>query len=251
MTAALDLNRLIVTLGARAVLHDLSLRAAPGEFIGLIGPNGAGKSTLLRASAGLIPIDGGARLVQGADIAAMTARERARRLAYLPQSRPLYWSVPARAVVALGRFAYGNPLYENDEDANAIDRALAETGAGHLADRPAGELSGGEIARIHLARALAGAAPLLLADEPVAALDPAHQISVMALLRRKADEGRTVLAALHELPLAASHCTRLVVLNEGRVAFDGAPEKIPAAVYADVFKVTPTIDNAGRLLALS
>ena len=119
MTAALDLNRLIVTLGARAVLHDLSLRAAPGEFIGLIGPNGAGKSTLLRASAGLIPIDGGARLVQGADIAAMTARERARRLAYLPQSRPLYWSVPARAVVALGRFAYGNPLYENDEDATA------------------------------------------------------------------------------------------------------------------------------------
>ena len=249
--ALLEVDDVVVQFGGVTAVNHATFEAEAGRVTGLIGPNGAGKSTLLRASAGLIPIDGGARLVQGADIAAMTARERARRLAYLPQSRPLYWSVPARAVVALGRFAYGNPLYENDEDANAIDRALAETGACHLADRPVGELSGGEIARIHLARALAGAAPLLLADEPVAALDPAHQISVMALLRRKADEGRTVLAALHELPLAASHCTRLVVLNEGRVAFDGAPEKIPAAVYADVFKVTPTIDNAGRLLALS
>jgi iron complex transport system ATP-binding protein len=251
MTAALELSGLCAALGGRAVLKDIGLRAGPGEFIGLIGPNGAGKSTLLRAAAGLIPAEAGSRLVQGTDISAMTARERARRLSYLPQSRPLYWSMPARSIVALGRFAYGNPLYENAEDEAAVARALTETGAAHLAERPAGELSGGEIARIHLARALAGETALLLADEPVAALDPAHQIAVMALLRGKADAGRTVIAALHELTLAARYCTRLVVLSDGRIAFDGAPEAVPAGVYADIFRVTPTVDNAGRLLALS
>ncbi|MHA7871817.1 MAG: ABC transporter ATP-binding protein, partial [Hyphococcus sp.] len=245
MTAPLlKLADISVSLGGRGVLESVSLEVSAGEFVGLIGPNGAGKSTLLRAAAGLAPLSGGERRIDSAPVSTLTPIDRARRLAYLPQARPVFWSLPARAIVALGRFAYGNALSENDADRQAVDRALEECGGAHLASREAHTLSGGELARIHLARAMAGEAPILLADEPITALDPAHQLSVMGLLRKKADEGRAVVAALHDLNLAARYCTRLAVLHQGRIVTDGAPaDALTAEVMRDVFGID-LIDRA-------
>ncbi len=226
MSAQLTLSGASVTLGKRPVLHDVSLEISPGEFIGLIGPNGAGKSTLLRAMAGLLPLTNGTCRLDGDNIAAISVQQRARRIAYLPQARPVFWSVTARDIVALGRFAYGSPLTEDANDTAAIDNALRNADAAALANRPAAELSGGELARLHLARALASETPLLLADEPIAALDPAHQLAVMDLLRKKSGAERAVIAALHDLPLAARYCTRLIILDAGRIAADGPPEQV-------------------------
>ena len=251
MSALMELDGISVSLGERTVLKSVSLQAAQGEFIGLVGPNGAGKSTLLRAAAGLIPVEGGGRKVGGTELATLNARERARQLAYLPQMRPVYWGVSARAIVALGRFAFGAPLREDPQDAAAIDRALADCAATHLANRAASTLSGGELARIHLTRALAGETPLLLADEPIAALDPEHQFSVMSLLRKKADEGRAVIAALHDLPLAARYCTRIIVLQDGAIAGDGAPETaLTPKLLREASRVDGVMEKRGDATAL-
>ncbi|MEO1242939.1 MAG: ABC transporter ATP-binding protein [Pseudomonadota bacterium] len=226
MTTLIDLENVSALLDRRRVLNNVSFTANAGEFIGLIGPNGAGKSTLLRASAGLLPIDGGTILINGDPVDALAPIERARRLSYLPQARPIFWSMPARTIVTLGRFAFGGATAPNEADDAAVTRALTDAEADHLADRPIATLSGGELARIHLARTLAGETPIILADEPIAALDPAHQLSVMGLLREKAESGRTVIAALHELSLAIRYCTRLIVLDRGSIAADGAPNDI-------------------------
>ncbi len=244
----LELDQISVSLGGRRILNDITLKAHAGEFIGLIGPNGAGKSTLLKAAAGLAALDKGARRLDGIDMETLSPIRRARKLSYLPQARPLYWSMPARAIVALGRFAWGNPLTEDARDHIAVDQALTLCGASHLAERSASELSGGELARIHLARALAGQTPLLLADEPAAALDPAHQLSVMQLLRAMAEDGKTVIAALHDLALAARYCTRIVVLHEGCIAADDAPASaLTDNILQHVFKVKATISPAGAV----
>lgn len=243
MSARVSLSSVSVTRGKRDVLHNISFDTAAGECVGLIGPNGAGKSTLLRTVAGLQHPSLGTCKVEGDEVTALRPRERARRLAYLPQARPVFWSVTARDVVALGRFAFGAPLSESAEDDDAVARALADADAAALADRPVSELSGGELARVHLARALAGETPLMLVDEPVTALDPAHQLAVMTLLRKKADSGRTVIAALHDLALAARYCTRVIVLKDGAIAADGAPnEMLTPALLRDVFDVEATID---------
>lgn len=238
MSSHFELNKICVSLGGRRIVSDISFHAHSGEFIGLIGPNGAGKSTLLKAAACLIPDETGDLKINGDALASMTPVNRARHLAYLPQARPIFWSVSARAIVSLGRFAYGNPMSDDAHDVAAIDHALSQTGAAHLSNRPAGELSGGELARVHLARMLASEAPVMLADEPIAALDPAHQLAIMALLRQRADAGACVIAALHELPLAVRYCTRLLVMQDGTCVADGAPEKILSEkLLRDVFGV--------------
>ncbi len=244
----LDLDHISVSLKGRCILSDVSMSAREGEFIGLIGPNGAGKSTLLKTAAGLLPIETGTRRLAGAAMETLSAKEKARALSYLPQTRPLYWAMPVRSLVALGRFAWGNPLTEDARDTEAVDRALDACGASHLADRPASELSGGELSRVHLARALAGETPLLLADEPAAALDPAHQLSVMQLLRAKADEGKAVMAALHDLTLAARYCTRIVMMHDSSVAADGAPKDVLTDdLLQRVFKISARFDAEGGL----
>lgn len=244
----LELDHISVSLKARRILDAVSLNATEGEFIGLIGPNGAGKSTLLKTAAGLLPVENGTRRLGGAAMETLSPKERARLLSYLPQTRPLYWAMPVRSLVALGRFAWGNPLTEDARDAEVVDRALAACGAGHLADRLASELSGGELSRVHLARALAGETPLLLADEPAVALDPAHQLSVMQLLRTKAGEGKAVIAALHDLTLAARYCTRIMMVHDGRIAADGAPRDVLTDdLLQRVFRISARFDAEGGL----
>lgn len=197
----------------------VTLDVPAGCFVGLIGPNGAGKSTLMRAALGLIPADG------HSDLAALPPRQRARRAAWLPQSREVAWPVPVAALVRLGRLAQGPDPDRRAAEA-AVTEALAALDITHLRDRPATELSGGELARALIARLLAQRTPLILADEPVAGLDPAHQLAVMALFRDLARAGRTVIASVHDLGLAARFCDRLVLLDAGRVAADGPPARV-------------------------
>ena len=214
-----------VVMGGREVVRGASVRVAPGELVALLGPNGAGKTMLLRAVLGLVKRSRGQVEAGGGDPARLTAAERARRMAYLPQSRPLAWPVRVRDVVALGRFAHGaSPGRLRGEDAAAVERALSACGLAPLSDRACSTLSGGEVSRTHVARALAAEAPLLLADEPTAALDPLHQHRIMTLIRAYADAGNGALVVLHEAALAARFADRLTWMKEGCVVADGPPE---------------------------
>lgn len=251
MTALLSLENIACRMGGRHILNNVSLSLEAGECVGLIGPNGAGKSTLLRIAASLEKPSGGQVILRGGKASDLSPMERARRLSYLAQAREIAWTMTAREITALGRFAWGAPLRESPEDAAALEKALEETGAAAFANRLAHTLSGGELARVHLARLLAGNTPILLADEPVSALDPAHQLSVMKLLRAKAHEGRAVIAALHELPLAARYCTRILVLHEGAIAADGSPvEILKDKLMRDVFGVRASIEQNERELRI-
>jgi iron complex transport system ATP-binding protein len=212
-----------VTLGRRRVLESVALSLAPGGLIGVIGPNGAGKSTLVRALTGLIPYTGTITL-DGRDAAAIPRTERARTIAYLPQGQTLHWPLTVERLVQLGRLPHLGPLSRIAEtDRHAIERAMSRADVLPLRDRIATELSGGERARALLARALAVEAPVLIADEPLAALDPLHQFEVMELLAAEAAAGRTVVAVLHDLSLAARYCSRLVLLDQGRIIADDTP----------------------------
>ena len=221
--AALRCEDLVVALRGRRVLDRLSLDLAGGGLVGLLGPNGAGKTTLLRALAGLVAPESGRVLLESEDLGSMPPRERARRLAYLPQNPECAWPMTAEHVVALGRLPWGSIDVERPDTRAAVEASLRETDAIHLMQRPMSELSGGERARIFLARALAGQPRVLLADEPVADLDPSHQIGVMEMLRRRAGTGTLVVAVLHDLGLAARFCDRIVLLQGGRVVADAPP----------------------------
>ena len=222
----LALDGLGARLGGRRVISDISFSVAEGECVGLIGPNGAGKSTLLRAALGLIPAEG-ARLLGGDPLEALAPPERARRAAFLPQEREIGWPVSVARLVALGRAPHRPALArETAGDRAAIAAAMTRMDVARFAERPATELSGGERARALIARALAQGAPLLLADEPAAGLDPSHQIALMETFSALASEGRAVLASLHDLGLAARWCDRLILLDRGRLVADGPPRDV-------------------------
>lgn len=237
--AELTLHDVQAARGGRLVLAGVSARVRPGELVALIGPNGAGKTTLLRAALGLLPLTAGSVQIDGLDPRRMAPAARARAAAYLPQARPLAWPLTVQAVVALGRFAYGAPLQRpRGADAEAIARALTACRLEHLAQRPTDQLSGGELARVHVARALAAAAPLLLADEPTAALDPRHAFETMAIVKEFCGGGGGALVTLHDLSLAARFADRVLLLQEGRVIADGPPaEALTPSLLAQAFGV--------------
>ena len=188
--ALLTASDVSVTLGGRAVLDDISLSLPAGHLVALVGPNGAGKTTLLRALAGLLPSQG--EIVVGRDaLFSLSLRERARRFAYLPQGHVVHWPLPARDIVALGRIPHGagDPARLSPRDAEAVTRAMQLTDVTGFSARPVTELSGGEKSRVALARVLAVEAPVMLADEPTASLDPRYQLDVMTNLRNAARRG--------------------------------------------------------------
>jgi iron complex transport system ATP-binding protein len=225
MSALLELEKISVRLGARRAVEGISLSVGGGDIIALLGPNGAGKTTLLRAAMGLIVLDAGEARLRGADPRAMPARVRATRAAYLPQRPQAIWPVSVEALVALGRFAYGAaPLSLRDKDQAAVDRALIACGLDAFRARRIDEISGGERARAHLARALAQEAPLLVLDEPTAGLDPAQALSVADILRAHAAAGGACLFSTHDVGLAARVAGRVLLLREGRAIADGAPQ---------------------------
>ncbi|MEM8548059.1 MAG: ABC transporter ATP-binding protein, partial [Pseudomonadota bacterium] len=201
-----------------------SFQLRAGELVALLGPNGAGKSTLLRAALGLTARNQGSATLSGDDTALLSAAARAQRASYLPQSRPLAWPSPVRDVVALGRFSHGAALGRlSDKDQHAVTSALEACDLVHLTERPTDTLSGGELARVHCARAFAAEAPLLIADEPVAALDPRHQLRIMQLIRTFVDQGRGALIVIHDIGLAARFADRLLWMHNGHIVADGPP----------------------------
>lgn len=213
----LSLNALTVRRGECPVVDGVTLSVGPGECVGLIGPNGAGKTSLLRAALGLLPHEGVSNL------SAMPPAKRALQAAFLPQGRDIAWPVSVEALVSLGR---GPHLKSAAKDATAVTRALSRMGLENYRSRSATQLSGGEQARVLIARCLAQDTPLILADEPVAGLDPEAQIKTMQVFEALAAEGRAVVASIHDLGLAARHCTRLVMLHRGRLVADGAPRAV-------------------------
>ncbi len=242
----LTLDTLTVRRGTCPVVDSVSLSIGPGECVGLIGPNGAGKTTLLRAALGLLPSTGHSSLAN------QPAAARARAAAWLPQSREIAWPVDVETVVALGRLPWrprGAPL--SPHDAQAVSGALSRMGLASYRTRTATQLSGGEQARVLIARTLAQETPLLLADEPIAGLDPASQIATMQVFAALAREGRSVVTALHDLALAARYCTRLLMMHQGRLVADGPPQQVLSAENAArVFGIEGRFDAEGRYQVL-
>lgn len=214
----------------RLLLDQVNIDLQAGELVGLIGPNGAGKSTLLRILAGLQAPNQGQVHLRGLALQRMPARERSRQLAWLAQSGQIHWPLLVERLVALGRLPHlAGWQQPGAEDAAAVEYALQQTDTLHLRARDATTLSGGERTRVLLARALAAQPDILLADEPVAALDPGHQLQTMELLREFARGQRGCIVVLHELSLAARYCDRLYLLQAGRVADQGAVTQVLSA----------------------
>jgi iron complex transport system ATP-binding protein len=223
----LEARSLSVDLGARRALDRIDLSLEPGRLTVIVGPNGAGKTTLLRCLAGLAEPAQGEVILDGAALARMRASERARSIAYLPQGGGVAWPLPVASVVALGRLPHGEkPDSLSEAGRKAVAAALQSVGLQGFAQRPATALSGGEHSRVLLARALATQAPVLLVDEPVAALDPRHQLVVLDVLKQRAQAGATVVAIMHDLTLAARFADLIVLLHQGKIEAFGPPETV-------------------------
>jgi iron complex transport system ATP-binding protein len=219
----LSCSSLGVAIGAKSILWNVSLTLDVGKVTAIVGPNGAGKSTLLSCLAGLREPSSGSVMLDDAILSGMKARDRARRLAFLPQTPEIAWSVEARTLVELGRTPFIGARGQTAEDRVAVDRAMAAANVGEFEHRIVDTLSGGERARVLIARALAGEPEWLLADEPLTGLDPAHQLDAAALFRRLADDGVGVVVTLHDLSMALRMADRIIVLAEGGILADEPP----------------------------
>jgi iron complex transport system ATP-binding protein len=227
MSALLEFTSASVLLGARLAAADVSLIISRGDIVALLGANGAGKTTLLRAALGFAPVRFGTVKLGDTDPAFLSARQRALRAAYLPQRPQAIWPVSVEKLVALGRYAHGAaPDRLGARDQAAVDAALEACALTPLRERRMDEISGGEKARAHLARALAQQAPLLLLDEPTAGLDPAHARSVFAMLRAQCDRGHAAIVVTHDLDLALRYGRSLWLVAQGRLAARGAPADV-------------------------
>ena len=236
MSTLLELDGVVARMGAATVLNGVSLSVGASELVALCGPNGAGKSSAIRAALGLTTLQDGVAKLGGEDVRRLAERERGMRAAYLPQERHIAWNLPAIEVAALGA-----PFLSGAAALERAKAALDEVGAAHLADRGVAEMSGGERARVLLARALASGAPLLLADEPAAGLDPDARLLVMERLRARASGERAVLVSLHDLGLAARFADRVMVMRQGRIAAEGAPmQALRPEILQTVFGLTAT-----------
>ncbi|WP_167104660.1 ATP-binding cassette domain-containing protein [Sphingomonas oligoaromativorans] len=241
------IEALDVALGDRRVLAGIDTEMTGGGLIGVIGPNGAGKSTLARAMLGLLKPLSGRVLLDGAEVGTLRPADRARTIAYLPQGQTLHWPLSVERLVALGRMPHLAPFSRlSAADTAAIEAAMAATGTLDLRTRDATELSGGERARVMLARALAVEAQALIADEPLASLDPSHQMEMMELLAERARAGTLVVVVLHDLTMAARFCDRLLLLSQGRLMADGSPDTVLTdAALAEVYGITAWRGTAG------
>ena len=249
---SLEVQGVSVALRGQPILKSVSLVAKVGLCIGVVGPNGSGKSTAMKVLAGLLDPDEGTVRIQGRKLSDWTRPELARHLAYLPQNGEVHWPLKVRAVVALGRLPHATFGAARALDEAAIADAMARCDVVHLAHRPISSLSGGERARVMLARALATGGRVILADEPFAQLDPQHQIHAMEVLKAEAASGATVVVVLHDLALAARYCDRVAVMSEGALAAEGLPRDVLSSdLLRSVFGVDAFIsEHQGSPLVL-
>lgn len=223
----LEANSVRLTRAKRHLVNQVDMQIADGELVGLIGPNGAGKSSLLNLLAGLIPCDEGTVTLNGENIAKMNTGNLSRLLAWVAQSGPVNWPLSVERIITLGRRPHMGAWQRlTADDENAIEAAITATDCEALRAQDATTLSGGERTRMLLARALAAQPKVLLADEPIAALDLKHQLQTMKVLRDFAREDRGCLVVLHDLSLAARYCDRLYLMHEGSVVAEGAPMQV-------------------------
>ncbi len=236
------------------LVQDISFTLTPNELVIMLGPNGAGKSLALQHAAGIAQPISGIATLDGEDVQTLSPITRARKLSYLPQVRPLAWPSRVDDLVALGRFAHGSRLGKlASEDYAAIERAMQACDITQLAHRKANTLSGGELARVHCARAFAAETPLLIADEPVAALDPHHQFGIMELFKTYVAKGGGALVVLHDIGLAAKYADRLIWMQNGEIVAAGSvPDTLTETRLAEVYKITAHVQGrrveiAGKL----
>jgi len=235
--STLAIRHVAFSRGTRPILQGIDLTLAAGRITAILGPNGAGKSTLLGCVAGLLAPETGSIEVDGTRLDAMPGKERARRIAFLPQTAVVAWPIDVQTLVGLGRIPHAG-VASDQQNREAVARAMELTRVSQWADRVVNELSGGERARVLLARVLAGTSQWILADEPFTGLDPAHQLEAVELLRQFAANGGGVVLTVHDLSLAARIADRIVLLNDGRVVADGPPEEaLDAATLRAVYGV--------------
>lgn len=239
--ASIEARNISVGLGGKQILSDISLSLREGEMVGLLGPNGAGKTTLMRALLGLVESEGAIKF-DGTSVDEIDAKARGRRIAYLAQGGAVHWPLTVQSLVELGRLPHKTPWQgTNQEDEAVIEDVLRQTGTFEFRHRVVTHLSGGERARVMLARALASKAPFLFADEPAAALDPRYQLEMMSLLKAHVSHEHGAVVVMHDLNLAQHFCDRLIVINEGKLAADGRPaDVLNDELLMSVFGVTAT-----------
>ncbi|GAA2065763.1 heme ABC transporter ATP-binding protein [Williamsia deligens] len=241
MTAPLVVSSLTVSRGGTPVLSDVDLTVGAGELLCVVGPNGAGKSTLIAAMAGSLTVDSGTVALEGDDVTALSPVEQARRRAILPQDHVVGGAFTCREVVQMARYPW-NRTDRNADDDDAVAEALARCDVEAFADRPFATLSGGERARVALARVLAQRTPVLILDEPTAAMDPHFAEAVMGIVSARRDDGCAVVAVVHDLGIAAAYSDSVAVLARGRLIAHGTPEStLTAALLSDVYGVPMTV----------
>ncbi|KAB7648544.1 ABC transporter ATP-binding protein [Polymorphobacter fuscus] len=240
----LSVENLSVALGGNPALIDVGATFRRGAVTAVLGPNGAGKSTLLACLAGLRNPDRGVVRIDGVARSAVPRRDLARRIGFLPQTADVNWDVDVATLVALGRFPHRGRWGESDVDRAAVAAAMAATDVAGLATRVVTSLSGGERGRVLLARVLAGTPEWLLADEPLASLDPAHQLDVLDRLRAIAAAGAGVIVVLHDLNQAARVADAVMLMRGGRVVAHGATEAVlTPALIAETYGVAAHVGH--------
>ena len=246
MTAVLEGRGVTFAYEGRTVLDGVDVAFSARELVALVGPNGAGKSTLLHVLLGLLPVKGGQVSLLGRPLTELSRREIAQRVAFLPQQTHSDFAFTVRELVGMGRMPHLKRFQpEGEADARAVERALEQTGTAAFAHRFASELSGGERQRVLLARAVAQTTDVLVLDEPTSSLDVAHQLEVVHLLRRLAEDGKSVIVALHDLSLAARFADRIIVISAGKIAAEGPPRAvITEELLARHFRIRARVEQA-------
>ncbi|MDC3332960.1 ABC transporter ATP-binding protein [bacterium] len=244
----LTAQSIALRFGQRQILSDINLDVNEGELLGLIGPNGAGKTSLLKILANLLPANEGSVTLNNQALSQWKPQQLAKKMGYLAQGAPAHWPLSSKRLVALGRLPHLSPWQQlNEHDKHAIDRAMEQTEIKHLADRPVTELSGGERLRVFIARILAAEPTYILADEPIAALDPYHQLHTMEILREHCDKGGSAIIVMHDLNIAARFCDQLALLHNGRIVCHDTPEQVLSTDrLAEVYGIKTQLVNTSE-----
>lgn len=235
----IETQNLSFRIGEKQLLDNVSINIGKGQIIGLIGPNGAGKSTLLKVLANVLSADSGSYFLAGKSIKQYKEKELAKKIGYLAQNATAHWPLSVQRLIELGRLPYqGARSAINSKDSLAIQAAINKTETAHLLERIVTTLSGGEQTRVFLARLFASKPEVIFADEPIAALDPYHQLHIMEILQEHARQGGTVIVVMHDINLASRFCDQLILMDKGAIRCTGRiNDLLQNNVLTDTFRI--------------